>query len=297
MMFAVCHPSISPEAQIGLSLRILCGFGIEEIAAAFLTNKETINKRLFRAKETLREEQIRIELPAPQEIDERLSAVLITLYLLFNEGYYSISNNQTLRKELCFEAIRLCYMLIENQYTNKPPVNALMALMCLQASRFDARIGKDGEMILYDEQDTSLWDAELISRGAYYMSCAATGNILSKYHLEAAIASYSIQKEDSHEKWESILQLYNQLLQIQYSPVAALNRTYALAKANGKQPAIIEAEKLKLTGNHFYFALLGELYTDIDNKKARENFENAFSLAKTQSDKLSIQKKLDALPA
>src|SRR5690349_21027188 len=124
MMFAVCHPSISTEAQVGLSLRILCGFGIEEIADAFLTNKETIYKRLFRAKEKLREERIKIELPGPDEIDNRLSAVLTTIYLLFNEGYYSISDNRTLRKELCFEAIRLAYMLVENQYTNKSPVNA-----------------------------------------------------------------------------------------------------------------------------------------------------------------------------
>lgn len=295
MMFAVCHPSISTEAQIGLSLRILCGFGIEEIADAFLTNKEAINKRLFRAKEKLREEKIRIELPGPQEMDTRLSAVLTTIYLLFSEGYYSISNNQVLRKELCFEAMRLCYMLVENEYTNKPPVNALLSLMCLQASRFEARIGKNGEMILYDEQDTSLWDAELISKGAYYLHAAATGNQLSKYHLEAAIAYWSTQKEDTKEKWENILQLYNRLLQIQYSPVAALNRTYALAKANGKQPAIIEAEKLQLTDNHFYYVLLGELYTDIDNKKAREHFERASELAKTETDKNTLMMRLRSI--
>jgi RNA polymerase sigma factor (sigma-70 family) len=295
MMFAVCHPAIPAESQIGLSLRILCGFGIEEIADAFLTNKETINKRLFRAKEKLREEKINIELPGPQEIDNRLSAVLATIYLLFSEGYYSISNNRTLRKELCFEAMRLCNMLVENQYTNKPPVNALLSLMCFQASRFEARIGKDGEMILYDEQDTSLWDADLISKGGYFLHSAASGNTLSKYHLEAAIAFWSTQKEDTKEKWENILQLYNRLLRIQYSPVAALNRTYALAKANGKQQAITEAEKLQLTDNHFYFTLLGELYTDIDNKKAKEHFEKAFALAKTQTDKQVIQKKIDKL--
>jgi RNA polymerase sigma factor (sigma-70 family) len=295
MMFAVCHPSIPAEAQIGLSLRILCGFGIEEIADAFLSNKETINKRLFRAKEKLREENIKIELPGPQEIDNRLSAVLATLYLLFSEGYYSISHNRTLRKELCFEAMRLCNMLVDNEYTNKPPVNALLSLMCFQASRFEARMGKDGEMILYDEQDTSLWDADLISKGGYFLHCSASGNTLSKYHLEAAIAFWSTQKEDTREKWENILQLYNRLLRIQYSPVAALNRTYALAKANGKEQAISEAEKLKLTDNHFYFTLLGELYTDIDNKKAKEHFEKAITLAKTKTDKQVIQKKIDKL--
>ena len=119
MMFAICHPSISPEAQIGLSLRILCGFGIEEIADAFLTNKETINKRLFRAKEKLREEKIKIEMPDVSEIDARLINVLRTIYLLFSEGYYSESQNQIIRKELCFEAMRLCTMLVENPSTNK----------------------------------------------------------------------------------------------------------------------------------------------------------------------------------
>lgn len=165
MMFAVCHPAISQEAQIGLSLRILCGFSIEEIADAFLTNKETINKRLYRAKEKLRQEKIKIELPAATEIDQRLETVLTTIYLLFNEGYYSISQEKTLRKELCLEAMRLCYMLVETAETNKPPVNALLSLMCFQASRFEARQTESGEPILYDDQDTSLWDADLIRRG------------------------------------------------------------------------------------------------------------------------------------
>jgi len=295
MMFAICHPSISPEAQIGLSLRILCGFGIEEIADAFLSNKETINKRLTRAKEKLREEKINIELPGSAEIRERLATVLTTIYLLFSEGYYSISQNQTVRKDLCFEAMRLCYMLVENEYTNKPEVNALLSLMCFQASRFDARINKNGEHILYEDQDINLWDAELVSKGGYFLHCAATGDQLSKYHLEATIAFWNTQKSDTKEKWENILQLYNQLLQLEYSPVAALNRTYALSKANGKQEAIREAEKLNLENNHFYFALLGELYTDIDNKKAKENFQKALAIAKTQNDKLTIQKKIDNL--
>ena len=295
MMFAICNPAIAPEAQIGLSLRILCGFGIEEIADAFLTSKETINKRLYRAKEKCREQNIPIELPGLAEIDERLAAVLATIYLLFSEGYYSISNNNTLRKELCFEAMRLCYMLVENKYTNKPPVNALLSLMCFHASRFEARLNKDGELILYDDQDTSLWDADLISKGGYFLNCSANGNQLSKYHIEAAIAYWNTQKEDTKEKWESILQLYNRLLQIEYSPVAALNRTYALSKANGKQEAIIEAEKLNLTNNHFYYTLLGELYRGIDDSKATLQLQQALSLAKTQTDKQTIQKKLDQL--
>ena len=295
MMFAICHPSISPEAQIGLSLRILCGFGIDEIADAFLTNKETINKRLFRAKEKLREEKINIELPGSTDIDARLATVLTTIYLLFSEGYYSISQNKTLRKELCLEAMRLCTMLIENKSTNKPAVNALLALMCFHASRFEARVDKNGELILYEEQDTNLWNTELISKGGYFLNCAASGNSISKYHLEAGIAYWNTQKVDTHEKWENILQLYNRLLQVEYSPIAALNRTYALSKANGKKEAIKEAEKLRLTDNQFYFALLGELYTDIDNKKAKQHFQKAVELAKTQTDKQAIKKKIDKL--
>jgi len=295
MMFAICHPSISQEAQIGLSLRILCGFSIEEIADAFLTTKETINKRLYRAKEKLRQEKIKIELPGATEIDERLEAVLTTIYLLFNEGYYSISQDKTVRKDLCLEAMRLCYMLIETKETNKPQVNALLSLMCFQASRFEARQTESGEYILYEDQDTSLWDADLIRTGEYFLNCSASGPKISKYHLEAAIAYWHTHKEDTEEKWENILQLYNQLLQIEYSPIAALNRTYALSKANGKEEAIIEAEKLKLTDNHFYFTLLGELYTDIDPEKAKQNFQKALSLAKTQTDKQGIQKKLDGL--
>jgi RNA polymerase sigma-70 factor (ECF subfamily) len=292
MMFAICHPSISPEAQIGLSLRILCGFGIEEIADAFLTNKETINKRLFRAKEKLREEKIKIEMPGPAEMDGRLATVLRTIYLLFSEGYYSESQHETIRKELSFEAIRLCSMLVENKITNTPEANALLSLMYFHASRFDARINEKGELVLYDEQDPNLWNADLISKGGYYLHCATTGKRLSKYHLETAIAYWNTQKEDTKEKWENILQLYNKLLQIEYSPVAALNRTYALSRANGKQAAIIEAEKLQLTNNHFYFTLLGELYTNIDNRKAKENLQKAFLLAKTQNDKQVIQKKI-----
>ena len=292
MMFAICHPAISPEAQIGLSLRILCGFGIEEIADAFLTNKETINKRLFRAKEKLRAEKMDISLPAASDMESRLEAVLATIYLLFNEGYYSVSQNKTLQKELCFEAMRLCKMLVENEATNTTSANALLALMCFHASRFEARFTKSGETVLYDEQDTSLWNPELISQGGYYLNRSAIGDRITQYHLEAGIAYWNTQKTDTKEKWENVLQLYNRLLQIQYSPMAALNRTYALSKVNGKEEAIIEAEKLNLVENPFYFGLLGELWLDIDNKKSVENFQKALVLAKTETARQVIQAKL-----
>jgi RNA polymerase sigma factor (sigma-70 family) len=293
MIFAICDPRISQEAQVGLALRILCGFGIDEIADAFLSNKETINKRLYRAREKLREQKVKMAYPGDAEIAGRLPSVLTTLYLLFNEGYYSESQNHILRKELCLEAMRLCTMLIENKSTNKPEVNALLALMCFHASRFDARIDENGQHILYDEQDMSLWDSDLVSKGIYFLSCASTGDIISKYHLEASIAWWSTQKTESKQKWENVLQLYDQLLQIVYSPVAALNRIYALAKVAGKPAAIAEAEKLNLTDNQFYFALLGELYTDIDNTKAKAHFEQAFSLAKSEAEKQVLKRQVD----
>lgn len=295
MIFTVCNPVNSAEAQIALALNLLCGFGIQEIADAFLTNKEVIYKRINRAKEKLKEANIKIEQPTISEINNRLETVLTTLYLLFSEGYYSTSQNTILRKDLCAEAMRLTFLLIENPTTNLPAANALLSLMCFHSSRFDARTNKNGETILYQDQDESLWNQELIEKGQFYLVQASTGNKLSKYHLEASIAYWHTQKEDTAEKWQSILQLYNHLLILEYSPIAALNRTFALAKTNGKQDAIIEAEKLNLTQNPFYYSLLGNLYTDIDNKKAIENFEKALQFTTSPADKATIIKNINSI--
>ena len=295
MMFAICSPAIASEAQIGLALRILCGFGIEEIAEAFLSNKEAINKRLFRAKEKLRAEKISLELPDENQISERLDNVLHIIYLLFNEGYYSQTNNQILRKELCVEAFRLGILLSENEKTNLPKTNALNALMCFHSSRFQARQSNEDAFILYDGQDERLWDQVMISQGMHFLELSMTGSEITSYHLEAMIACRHCSKEDTLEKWEDILQLYNQLLMINYSSAIALNRTYALCKVAGKATAILEAEKLKLENNHFYFLLLGELYKDLDNKKALKHFQTAQALAKTQKEKSIIQGKIDLI--
>jgi len=295
MIFTICNPIIPAEAQIGLALRILCGFGIDEIAEAFLTNKDTINKRLFRAKEKLRTENINIVFSTEIDVKSRLDSVLATLYLLFNEGYHSTTQKTHLRKELCLEAMRLNYFLIENKTTNKPIVNALMALMCFHASRFEARINEIGEPILYDQQDKNLWNEELITKGNYYLIQSAQGNELSKYHLEANIAYWHSSKIENPQKWNNILQAYNQLLLIEYSPITALNRTYALAQVKGKQTAIREAEKLNLTDNHFYYSLLGYLYTDLDDGKAISYFEMAQQKAKTDNDKSLLNNKLSEL--
>lgn len=294
MLFVVCHPCNAVEAQIGLALSLLCGFGVDEIAHAFLTNREVIYKRLQRAKAKLRAEKIEIRQPAVAEVSDRLPAVLMTLYLLFNEGYYSSHPDFILRKDLCLEAMRLCYLLVENEQTYLPAVNALLALMCFQSSRFDARFNESGEAILYHDQDTKLWNKELINKGEYFLNLASQGSEISKYHLEAGIAYWHTLKRDTKEKWENILQLYNQLLFIEYSPVAALNRTYALSKANGKKEAIVEAEKINLADNHLYHSLLGELYMDIDNEKAIQHLQQALALAKSQADKILISGKLAA---
>jgi RNA polymerase sigma factor (sigma-70 family) len=294
MLFAVCTPAIASEAQIGLALRILCGFGIDEIAEAFLSNKETINKRLFRAKEKLRTEKVKMELPG-DEISSRLDNVLHIIYLLFNEGYYSKTQNQILQKDLCLEALRLGLMLTENERTDLPKTNALMALMCFHASRFDSREAKGDEVVLYEDQNEALWDKGLIAQGMHFLEMSARGDELTSYHIEARIAYYHCVKEDTQGKWEEILQLYNQLLERNYSPGVALNRTFALYKANGRQAAIAEAEKLKLESNHFYYLLLGELYRTIDDERARVHYEKAYTLAKTQTEKKGIRDKITQL--
>ena len=295
MLFAICSPSLAAEAQIALALNILCGFGAQEIADAFLTSKEVMYKRLQRAKEKLKTAGIRVEQPLPAVMDERLDNVLTALYLLFNEGYYSTSGEALLRNELCEEAMRLLLLLDGNAATAKPAVKALLALMYFHSSRFAARVDARGDIVLYEDQDSSLWDHSLIAKGIEYLNNAATGSELSRYHLEAAIAYWHTQQADSMEKWENILQLYNQLLQVTYSPMAALNRTFALAKANGKEEAIIEAEKLCLTDNPFYFSLLGHLYTGKDNKKALQFFQQALLLSKTNRDRTTINRAIERL--
>ncbi len=292
MMFAICHPSLTVESQIALALRILCGFSIDEIAGALLTNKSTINKRLYRAKNNLRKNEVVLEFPEEKEIQFRLEAVLTTLYLLFNEGYYSSNASKILRKDFCLEAMRLTLLLTQYASTNHPKVNALLSLMCFHASRFEARLDENSEFVLYHEQDKSLWNKDLIEKGEDYLNLSSTGNHLSKYHLEAAIAFWHTQEEDV-EKWENILQLYNYLLQLEYSPIAALNRTYALAKANGKQEAIEEALKINLKNSHLYHSLLAELYEGIDLTKQVFHLQTALKMAKSDHEKKVLSQKIN----
>ena len=295
MIFAVCNPVNAQESQIALALNFLCGFSVQEIADAFLTNKEVVYKRINRAKEKLKEAKIKIVPPDANEIRDRLDSVMLTLYLTFSEGYYSASQNTILRKDFCDEAMRLTYILIENEMTSVPAVKALYALMCFHASRFESRENEQGEAVLYHEQDDSRWDQELISKGAHFLNLSSEGEQISRFHLEAGIAYWHTQKQDTSEKWENIVNLYNHLLVLEYSPIAALNRTYALAKRDGKQEAIKEAEKLKLTDSPYYHSLLGHLYSGIDNQKALQHFDEALALIRSPGMQSVIRRSMGQL--
>lgn len=292
MIFVTCDPCNAMESRIALALNLLCGFGVNEIASAFLSNREVIYKRLQRAKAKLKEEKIKIISPDATTVAERLPSVLLTLYLLFNEGYLATNKDLIIQNELCYEAMRLASLLLQQESTATSEVYALLSLMCFQASRFDARTSANGEAILYADQDPSLWNQDLIAQGKYFLEKSSEAKVLTRYHLEASIASWHSFKVDSKIKWEAILRLYNELLIIEYSPVAALNRTYALSQARGKEEAIIEAEKISLDGNLWYHALLGDLYQDVDNQKAIHHLKKALQLATSSSDKKILSGKL-----
>jgi RNA polymerase sigma factor (sigma-70 family) len=294
MIFSVCHPDNSAEAQICLALQILCGFSVEEIANAFLTKPETIKKRLQRARAQLRDSNFQIRVLSEAEIKVRLESVLKTLYLLFNEGYFSKTNNQLIRKDLCSEAVRLTFILTENPLTDTPQTNALLALMCFQSSRLDARTSEEGEVILFENQDKRLWNKELIERGNFFLINAYKGNEISKYHLEATIAYWHTTPTD-HNKWQHILQLYNQLILIEYSAAIALNRTFALYKVYGYEKGIPEAERLNLKGDPYYHSLLGYMYADTDTDKAIRHYEKAVGLTKSRVEKKMLSKEIERL--
>jgi RNA polymerase sigma factor (sigma-70 family) len=295
MLFTICHPTISVESQICMALRILCGFGINEIADALLSNSETIHKRLQRAKEKLRTDNIEIEFPNANQLNERLDTVLQTIYLLFSEGYYSESNNLIIRKELCVDAINLTYLLLENPLTNTHPTNSLMSLMCFHASRLEARQSKKETIILYDEQKKDLWDTELIEKGFYYLQQASKWEIASKYYIEASIAYWHTVDNDIVGKWDNILKLYDALLLVDNSSIIALNRMVSLSKVHGNLIAIQETEKLNLSNNHFYYILLAELYMDINIDKSLENLQSALDICKTNAEEELILSKFEKI--
>lgn len=296
MIFAVCNPANSTEAQICLALQVLCGFSVEEIAGAFLSKTETIKKRLARARANLRNDRFGIGTLQAATIQSRLDTVLRTIYLLFNEGYASRSAHHLIRKDFCSEAMRLALILTENPLTGTPKANALLALICYQSSRLEAREDDAGDAILFEQQDKSRWSKELIEKGNYYLVEACSANEISKYHLEAAIAYWHTTPTD-HHKWEHILQLYNQLVILEYSPITALNRTFAFAKVHGHQQAIPEAEKLGLEDMNFYHSLLGYLYTGVSTTKAIEHYQKAITLTRPAAEKRTLAKEIERLRA
>lgn len=293
MIFVVCNPVNPPSAQICLALQILCGFSVDEIANAFLTKHETIKKRLQRARDNFRTGDFQLRKLSKDAINERLDIVLKTLYLLFNEGYFSQNEDKFIRKDLCSEAMRLTLLLVEDSLTNTSQANALLALMCFQSSRLQARMNENGEAILFEEQDQSLWDEYLINKGNYYLMSAFGKSEISKYHLEASIAYWHSTQHE--KKWQHILQLYNRLLVMEYSPVAALNRAFAFAKVYGNKMAIEEVAKLNLSNNSYYHGLMGYLYSGINHEQALFHYGQALQFTKSAVEKKVLTGKIDKL--
>lgn len=299
MIFACCHPSLSYADQIAFTLKICSGFSIDEIAAALLSNHETIKKRIQRAKKFISEKNLKFDIPAGNELKKRLDVALQAIYLLFNEGYNSGNKSDLIRKDLCEEAIRLGLMLTENEYINQPKCYALVALMALLASRFESRLNTDGEIILLEEQDRSKWNSELIKIGLHYLNKSSEGNEITDYHIEAVIvAEHSIAKNFNETNWQRILDLYDLLIKINPSPVVLLNRAIVIGKISGAEKAINEIDlipdinKFKRT-NYLFSAVLGELYSQIENKaKAKNFFEQSLSLTNSEAEKKLLHKKI-----
>ncbi|WP_107827050.1 DUF6596 domain-containing protein [Mucilaginibacter yixingensis] len=294
MIFAVCNPVNAAEAQICMALQILCGFSVKEIAGAFLAKSETIKKRLQRAREVLRNDHFQIKAPTQTEVTLRLDNVLTTLYLLFNEGYFSKTADELIRKDLCAEAMRLLLVLVENPLTNTSQTQALMALMCFQSSRMDARINSENEAVLLDEQDQNAWDEQLMARGNYHLINAFESNDISRYHLEAAIA-YWHTNPTAKNRWENILQLYDHLLLIAFSPAAALNRLYAFAKVHGNEMAIVESGQLDLPYDQHYHSLMGYLCGPVAIEQAISHYQQAMELSASITEKNVLAKTIAEL--
>lgn len=294
MMFACCHPSISYESQLAMTLKTLCGLSVGEIARNFLTNEETITKRLYRAREKIRDENITLEVPPPASLPVRLDAVLHAIYLLFNEGYNSSHAERLIRDELSEEAIRLCLLLTHNALTDLPKTRALLSLLCFQASRTEARLGDDGQIILLQDQDRSKWIRPLIQKAEHYLERAAVGNEISEYHVEAAIASCHAQAASFEEtNWAAIHGLYHVLAQIKPGPVVEMNKAIAAGYAQSPRAGLEALLEVKgLEENYLYHAALGDFYHKCDDPAAaRLRYERALGLTPSRSEQALLKKK------
>jgi RNA polymerase sigma-70 factor (ECF subfamily) len=300
MMFTCCHPRLSREAQVALTLKTLCGLSVTEIAKAFLADEATIAQRLVRAKRKIRDEKIPFEMPATKELAARLDAVLEVLYLLFNEGYNAHEGESLVRQDLCAEAIRLTSLLVEHPVGDKPKAHAMLALMLLQASRLPARVDAEGNLLLLAEQDRSRWDRDLIQLGFRHLDKAAQGDELTEYHLQAGIAAcHAVAPSYEATNWQQILSYYNELISLTRSPIVALNRAVALAMLDGVEAGIKELESLNhLPAMQSYYllpaTLAGFYLQKGELQKAAEYYHQAVALASTEPERRFLLRKLKA---
>lgn len=248
MIFACCHPAISPDSQVALTLKIVGGFSVTEIARAYFAKADAVAKMLTRAKTRFRSGGVPLEMPAATELNQRLDAVMRVLYLMFNEGYAASAGDELIRKDLCFEAIRLSRIISNHPVTSLPKVHALASLFLFQAARLSARSDDSGELLLLAEQDRSLWDREMLTAGLEHFRHSACGAELTDYHLEAEIASlHALSPDYESTDWTGILRCYYKLQARKFSPVVELNRIVVIGKIHGTEKAL--AELTGLAGN------------------------------------------------
>jgi len=298
LMFTCCHPLLPAEGQTALALKVLCGFGVAEIASAFLTSEAAIAKRLTRAHQRIRESHISFEIPAGDELSIRLGNVLQTLYLLFNEGYKASSGDSLIKEDLCREAIRLTSLLAEHPAGNQPRTHALIALMLLNAARLPARTDAEGNILRLQDQDRSTWNRAMIARGMQHLGLSAAGNELTSYHLQAGIAACHCAATDYESTdWRKILSLYDRLLELDDSPVIALNRAVAIANVHGPQAGVEAVAAIRnanqLNSYYLLYAVLGEFEKQLNHFQAAiDNFRKALELTELTSEQLFLSKRL-----
>lgn len=298
MIFAVCHPSIPYESKIALTLKTLCGLSAAEISKSFLTNEETITKRLFRAREKIREEKIKLDVPFTTDLTARLEAVHHSIYLLFNEGYNSSHPDLLIREDLCGEAMRLALILTGNPKTNTSETTALLALMCLQAAREDARVDAEKSIILLKDQDRSKWNQPLIQKGLFYLNIATANDAVSEYHIEAAIAGYHVMAKSFEETdWKKIVTLYEMLETLKPHPIVQLNKAIAIGYGYGSAEGLKSILQIQgLENSHLYHAALGDFYlSENRNSDAGDSYLKALGFASSNLEKALLQRKLSVV--
>lgn len=300
MMFVCCHPLVPADAQVALALKTLCGFGIAEIANAFLTTDAAIAKRLTRAKQKIREARIPFEIPAGEELARRMDGVLQSLYLLFNEGYKASSGEKLVRDDICDEAIRLAGLLAEHAIGNLPKTHALLALMLLNAARIPTRLDDDGNLLRLQEQDRTRWNQPMIARGMFHLAHSAAGEEITEYHLQAGIAAAHCAARDyASTDWPQILGLYDRLIEFDDSPVVALNRAVALAEVHGPNAGIEAVGAIQnlqsLESYYLLHAVLGEFESRMNHLQAAAgHFRKSLQLAEIKSEQVFLSKRLRA---